>query len=166
MLVFKLYCLASLGLAAACGGASFEGGRFSKEGTTYHVGSLAPSWERLHANQGDLAFYRENHGTISVNATCKDYDDVPAEVLVNHLLFGTTHRRYVLEEEVTLDGRGARHAVVECELDGVPVRLEMYLLTRNGCVFDLDYVSGRNAPAQHEFAVFVRSFHIERAGRD
>ena len=166
MLVFKAYCIASLGTAAACGGASFEDGRFSKEGTTYHVGSLDPSWERLRSSEGDLAFYRENHGTISVNATCKDYEDVPADVLVNHLVFGTTHRRYVLEEDVTLDGRGARHAVLECELDGVPVRLDMYLLTRNGCVFDLDYISGPDAPAQLEFAAFVRSFHIAHVGRD
>ena len=158
--------LVLLGLQSACANSHFDGARFVKESTTYRVGPLDPSWKRITLKGADLAFRRQGHGTISVNATCKGYEDVPAKVLVNHLLFGTTERNYLLEEELTIDGRGAQHTVVACELDGVPVLLDMYLIARSGCVFDVDYISGPEAPAQSEFRRFAEAFTIERVNRD
>lgn len=154
-----------LGLAA-CAGPRFDGALFRKPGVSYRIEPLGPGWERVRVEGSDLSFHRERAGTVSAQATCREYEDVPPSALVNHLLFGTTRRVYLLDEEVTLDGRGARHALVDCELDGVPVRVEVYLLVRNGCVFDLSYVSDRSAPAQAEFTRFVQAFRIESAGRD
>jgi hypothetical protein len=162
----RIVVLVLTAVLAACGGALFEGGRFAKPGVSYRVGELGSAWLPMEVSDGDLTFRRDGHGTISVNATCESYDDVPAQVLVGHLLFGTTRRVYLVEEEVVLDGRGAQHTVVECELDGIPIRLDMYLITRNGCVFDLGYISGRTAPAQADFDRFVQAFRIERAGRE
>ncbi len=144
----------------------FDGQHIRKPLASYRVGVLDRSWRRLAVEHGDLAFQRPRDGVISVNATCEDYDDVPTSVLVNQLLFGTTERVFAVDEEVTLDGRGARHAVLDLELDGVPVRAEIYVLARNGCLFDLAYVSQRAAPAHETFARFVRDFHVERAGHD
>jgi hypothetical protein len=155
-----------LAVQTACAGARFDGTRFVKESTAYRVGELDPSWQRISARHTDLAFHRRGQGTISVNATCRGYEDVPAQVLVNHLLFGTTKRNYLLDEEVTIDGRGAQHTVVACELDGVPVLLDMYLIARNGCVFDLDYISSPSAPARREFTHFAQAFQIERVSRE
>jgi hypothetical protein len=155
--VFVLLALS----CAACASVRFDGSLLQKPQVAYRVGRLEPGWQRVHVEDNDLAFYRPGHGSIAVNATCKGYEDVPQAALVNHLLFGTTRREYVLDEEVTLDGRGARHTVVEAELDGVPMRTEIYLLTRAGCVFDLSYVSDRQARARAEFARFVRAFRIQ-----
>jgi hypothetical protein len=130
----------------------------------YRVGRLGPGWQRVHVEGNDLAFYRPGHGSNAVNATCKGYEDVPQAALLNHLLFGTTQRAYLLDEEVTLDGRGARHALFDAELDGIPVRAEIYLLTRAGCVFDLSYVSDRQARGRHEFTRFVHAFQIQAVG--
>lgn len=126
----------------------------------YRVGALDAGFRRVKLDGNDLAFYRPRAGSIAVNALCKDYDDVPSEALLNHLLFGTTQRAYLLDEEVTLDGRAARHALIDAELDGVPLRLEVYVLTRANCVFDLSYVSDRQALARAQFAQFVRGFRI------
>lgn len=139
---------------------------FEKERVSYRVGPLDSGWQRRSVEDADLTFHRQGQGTIGVQATCDEYDDVPAAALVGHLLFGTTHRQYVLEEEVTLDGRGAQHVIVDCELDGVPVRVEIYLLLRNGCVFDLSYVSAPSAPAHAEFTRFAQAFHVERSRRE
>jgi hypothetical protein len=132
----------------------------------YRVGRLGAPWERVRMADNDLSFHREGAGSISVTATCEGYDDVPAEALLNHLLFGTTNRTYVLDEDVTLDGRGARHALVDAELDGVPVRIEVYVVVRGGCVFDLSYVSGRDAHVRAEFSRFVAGFQIARVGHE
>lgn len=150
-----------LALASSLGcGASFDGSLLRKGGLAYRVGTLDAGFRRVRIEGNDLAFYKPQAGSIAVNALCKDYEDVPHQALLNHLLFGTSRRSYVLDEEVTLDGRGARHAIVDAELDGVPVRLEIYLLTRAGCVFDLSYVSDRDARAHEQFTEFARAFQI------
>lgn len=148
-------------LALGCASVRFDGSLLQKPQVEYRVGRLEPGWQRVDVEGNDLAFYKPGHGSIAVNATCKGYEDVPQSALVNHLLFGTTRREYLLDEEVTLDGRGARHTLIDAELDGVPVRAEIYLLTRAGCVFDLSYISDRRAHGHAEFTRFVRAFHVQ-----
>lgn len=151
-------------LASGCG-ASFDGTRLHKRQVDYRVGRLPASFARVRVKGNDLAFYEPKRGTIAVNATCQGYDDVPPVALLNQLLFGTTERHYLVDEQVTLDGRGAQHCVVDAELDGVPLRMEVYLLTRAGCVFDLSYLSDRRAEGHEQFTRFVQAFEIERVGR-
>lgn len=148
-------------LFAAIGcGAHFDGTLLKKREVSYRVGRLPAAFQRVHVEGNDLAFYQPGAGSIAVHATCSDYDDVPNEVLLNHLLFGTTQRVFRLDDELTLDGRGARHAVVDAELDGVPLRLELLVLRHSSCVFDLSYVSDRNARAHDEFLRFAQAFHV------
>lgn len=161
-----LYGAALLVLTTSCASTRFDGVHYEKREVAYRLGELGADWSRVKLKGADLAFFAEHKGTIGVHASCKNYDDVPQEALLNHLLFGTTHRSYVVDEEVTLDGRGARHAVVDAELDGVPVRLDLYVLTRSGCVFDLSYISGQSAKAQPEFERFVAGFRVETVRRD
>lgn len=152
-------------MASGCA-THFDGRSFRKREVAYRIGELEPGFRRVQVEGNDLAFYKPGAGSIAVNALCKDYEDVPHEALLNHLLFGTTARTFLRDEEVTLDGRAARHALVDAELDGVPVRLEVYLLTRARCVFDLSYISDRSAPARDSFARFVRAFRIEQVHLD
>jgi hypothetical protein len=149
-------------LATACGGASFQDGVYQGEHARYRVGPLDRSWHRVTVDGNDLAFHRAGTGTISVNATCTEYEDVPATALVNHLLFETTERNFLLEEVVTLDGRGARHVLVQAALDGVPLELELFVLKKDGCVFDLSNIRERNAPpeVQATFLAFVQRFAV------
>lgn len=147
-------------LLPACGGPRFDGSTLHKRHVDYRVGPLDPGFRRVEVEGNDLAFHKPGAGTIAVHASCRDYDDVPQPVLLKHLLFGLSHRTYLVQEEVVIDGRGAQHAVVDAELDGVPVRLELYLLTRANCVFDLSYISDRTARAQADFTRFVQGFHI------
>jgi hypothetical protein len=154
----------------ACAHVHFDGQRFAKRDrhaeVAYRVGALAPAWQRADVAGSDLVFHREGRGSIAVTATCHDYDDVPVEALVQHLLFGSTGRVYLTDEEVTLDGRGARHALVQAELDGVPVQLEMYVLVRDRCVFDLSHVGRAGAPSDPDFTRFVQAFHVEAVQRE
>ena len=146
----------------ACGGAAFHDGVYADEHARYRVGRLPPEWRRVQVDGNDLAFQRRGMGTISVNSTCSEYEDVPTVALVNHLLFETTERTFIEEETVTLDGRGARHVVVQVELDGVPVELELFVLKKDGCVFDLGHVRGRasDPAARAGFLEFVARFAV------
>lgn len=146
----------------ACAAANFHDGVYQDDHARYRVAALPPQWRRVQADDNDLAFHRAGMGTIGVNSTCTDYEDVPATALVNHLLFGTTSRRFITEETVTLDGRGARHVLLRLELDGVPLEVEIFLLQKDGCVFDLTHVRSRSAPVQARaaFVAFVEHFAV------
>jgi hypothetical protein len=159
-LSFALCCLA----LAACGGATFSQGVYDDGTVRYRVGDVGRGWDRVEVDDNDLAFTHESLGTVSVNSTCSDYEDVPEQALMNHLLFGMRERVYKLEETVTLDGRGALHTVVDLELDGVPLTLEVFVLKKDGCVYDLSLISGRAsfAQARPSFQRLIAGFRVLR----
>jgi hypothetical protein len=140
--------LALAAAAVACGGPTFSQGIYDDGTVRYRVGDPGPGWERVDVvdNSRALAFHHDDLGaTVSINSTCDEYEDVPEEALLNHLLFGMKERVFRVDETVTLDGRGALHAVVDVELDGVPVSLEVYLVRKDGCVYDMTLIASRAA---------------------
>jgi hypothetical protein len=149
---------------AACGGPTFSQGIYDNGVVRYRVGQLGPGWERVEVQEGDaLAFFHQELGAnVSVNATCQEYEDVPEAALFNHLLFGMRERVFRLEETLSLDGRGALHAIVDVELDGVPVTLEVYMLKKDGCVYDMTLIASRQAfeRARPGLARLVSGFHV------
>jgi hypothetical protein len=158
----KWFALAAALLQSACASASFANGVYAGSETTYRVGSPGPEWRFMEVDGNDLAFHRADVGTISANSTCSSYEDVPPRVLLNHLLFGMTERHHRFEEVVAIDGRGALHSIVDAELDGVPVTLDVYVLPKDGCLYDLSLVT---APERHHLGVpalrrFIAGFTV------
>ncbi len=153
---------------AGCGGAVLRDGVYSDDHARYRIGPLPSGFTAVEVEGNDLAFHDRERGTISVNSTCSDYEDVPLGALLNHLLFETTERRFLLEEVITLDGRAAQHVVVQAELDGVPIELELYVMKKNGCVIDLAHVRRRDVSpaARAAFAAFVARFALLEVHRD
>ncbi len=106
----------------------------------------ASAWEPVKVDGTDLAWNsREKLGVIAVNAECEKNPDAPLNVLMNHLLMGFTMREPVLEESVTLAERDAFHTIYNAELDGVPIRFEAWVVKRDGCLYDLQYIAGPDA---------------------
>jgi hypothetical protein len=107
----------------------------------------------------DVGFYSAHAGSvIQLNATCRDdAEGAPLTTLTNHLLIGYTERRIVSQKEQALIGRAALHTVVEGELDGVAVTLDLYVVKRDGCIFDLSLAgpSSRYPAGKGAFADFV-----------
>ncbi len=149
-------------LVFSCGGASFDHRVFDDGRVRYRVGKRPLGYVQVRVGRNDLAFFEPTFGTIAVNSTCENYEDVPERALMNHLLFGTRERVFIVEEVVTLDGRGALHSVVDAELDGVPVTLDVYVLKKDGCIFDLSRTSSRTAfgPGRKQFEDFVFAFAV------
>lgn len=154
--------LSGLCLGACATSTSFHDRIFDDGTVRYRVGALAPQFTRVEVGDNDLAWHDRALGTISVNSTCRNYEDVPASALLNQLLFGTTARNFRVEEITTLDGRAARHVIVDVELDGVPVILNVYLLQKDGCVYDLAHVASQAQAerARPVFEAFVREFKV------
>lgn len=152
-----------------CGGAS----RSSFDGTTYREGPFAfripavpSSWRPIDVRSAALA-YRDDGSSASVlvNGRCfVKGDDAPLAALANHLLLGTTERRFLHEETFPFNGREAYHTRLVAKLDGVPMTYDVYVLKKDGCVYDLVRVAppqgkgeGDEAP-DATFTEFVHGF--------
>jgi hypothetical protein len=154
----------------ACGGGKQHG---SFEGNVYRHGAIAfqlpdtpPRWRRVEVNEASLAFRDDDHAaSVLLNARCLTADDrTPLVALTNHLLIGATEREYVSQATEPFDGREALHTKLKAKWDGVPMSIDIYVLSKDGCVYDFVYMAPPStfesgAPA---FESFVRGFRTLR----
>ena len=128
----------------------------------YRVGPLGTGWQMVHEEGAEIGFYnRRIAGIIQGNATCRDdAETAPLASLTDHLLIGYTERHPTRTETVAVDGREALHSIVKAKLDGVPLILDLYVLKRNGCIFDLSYVAPPDTyeDGGGDFGEFVAGF--------
>ena len=156
-------CLVSVALCASCGhGESFDGQVFHGGRSSFKTGPIPASWERVKLEGPLLAFHdKVTEGSIDVYAQCgKDADDEPLVALTKHLLIGFTERDFKEEKLLPLDGREALHTRVDAKLDGVMMSLDIYVLKKDGCVYDLVYVAypDRFPRGVDAFGSFVAGF--------
>lgn len=142
---------------AGCAGKRIEHGVFySPKG--YRVALPPGDWSVRGDSRADLELrHRTEPVGMLANASCGgEVPKASLEVLARHLLIGLRDRSVVVSERVPLDGKVARHAVLEGRLGerGDPVKLELYVMRNDRCVYDFLYV----APAS-SFDAWQSSFH-------
>lgn len=160
-----LPCLAALIVACASSPVRVDGSAVEAGALAYEIGPVAPSWRRVRVDDNDLAWFDPDTASlVHVDHTCERTQDTPLPALVQHLLLGFTQRVFSLEETVPFDRREARHVVLEARLDGVPRSIELWVMKKDGCVFDLGLVAppARFAQARVAFDAFVRGFRTTR----
>ncbi|MCG3172738.1 MAG: hypothetical protein GMKNLPBB_00893 [Myxococcota bacterium] len=152
-------------LAACAHRPSFEDNVYRDGRVAYRVGPLGEGWERVGIEDGQLAFRHAQGGGILAQATCDGMDDVSLDVLTNHLLFGVEERKELARQTLTLDGRAALRTQVSGMVDGVPVLLDLVVLKKDGCTYDMHLVAGdRDFPLRRpDFERFVAGFARVRA---
>ncbi len=151
---------------ASCGGGrgrgSFDGTVYRDKNIAFRVPDAPQGWRRVEVTDASIAFRDDdNSASILLNARCLSADDrTPLVALTNHLLIGATERKYLSQEIEPFDGREALHTKLEAKWDGVPMGLDVFVLSKDGCVYDFVYVG---APDRFErgivpFERFVRGF--------
>lgn len=137
-----------------------------EEEVTYRIGSVPSDWRRVDVADGpDVAWQVGDTGVlVHVYHACGRNMDSPLPALVQQLLIGFTDREFVEEETIPFDGREARHVLVRAKLDGAPVLIELFVLKKDGCVYDLSMVGAhdRVTALRPAFRAFVDGFHSER----
>jgi hypothetical protein len=172
LLVLIAAAASSRGLmACASSRGAFDGTLYKDGAVAFRVPPLPASWKRIEVEDAQLAFRDEpNDASILIQARCREKDqDVPLVALVNHLIMGTTERDATIEETVPLDGREARHTRMTAKLDGVPRTFDIWVMKKDGCVYDLVYVAApeRVTASDSGVAAFermVRGFHTVVSG--
>jgi hypothetical protein len=151
----------AFGAAAGCG-AEVRGGVYRDGAVAFRVGPVPEGWQRIPVSHAALAYRDEAEGsTVLVNARCGlDGEDVPLEALTQHLFLRFTEREILDQKVLPFDRREAMRTVIAAKLDGVPMKFEVWVLKKDGCVYDLGYMASptrfdRGAP---EFERFVQGF--------
>lgn len=152
--------LAALG---ACGGSGFNGHVYHGERFAFAVGPVPARWRKLDVSHAALAFRDDrDEATIAANGRCRgEADDVPLKSLTQHLFMRFTERQIERQEVVPFDQREAMHSVVVAKLDGVPMKFDVWVMKKDGCVYDLMYMAppDRFGRGSLEFSRFVSGFH-------
>lgn len=148
--------------ASGCGGATFNGHVFQGNGMAFRVGPVPSDWRRIDVSHALLA-YRDDRDmtTIALNGRChKDGDDVPLSALTHHLFIEFTGRRVLSQTVLPMDGRAAMRTDIIAKLDGVPKHFIVYVLKKDGCVYDFMSITAIQASERDQpaFEAFVRGF--------
>lgn len=142
-----------------------RGDLYRGEGYAFRIGPLPEGFHRVEVNRAALAFRDDaDGGTIVVNGRCGlDGEDVPLAALTQHLFLHFTDQTVLEQVVFPFDRREAMRTVVSAKLDGVPMKFAVWVLKKDGCVYDLAYMA---SPARFDrdaaaFDRFARGFTTE-----
>lgn len=150
------------GATFGCASNGLEGDVYRGDGFAFRLAPPESGWQRLEASDAALAYrHPESQAAIMVNARCGlDGDDIPLQALTQHLFLQFTERDVAVQEVVPFDGREAMHTVLSAKLDGVTLRYDVWVMKKDGCVYDLLYVAPDDGfeQGQATFERLVRGF--------
>ena len=148
---------ALVGWITGCASTHFDGRSFRRGDVAFSVGETPAGWRSINVSDASLA-YRDDgaRATIAVQGRCaRDGDDVPLESLTQHLFIHFTEREMVRQERMPMDGREAMRTEMVAKLDGVARRFIVYVLKKDGCVYDFLYI-GEPEPLRASVGAFDR----------
>ncbi|HYQ14699.1 MAG TPA: hypothetical protein VEQ58_03045 [Polyangiaceae bacterium] len=148
---------------SACGGPHFNGTVYDDGKLRFHTGPIPSGWRAIDADGTLVAFHDEQaQATVALNGRCGvDGDDVPLASLTQHLFLQFTERQQRSQQELSLDGRAALRTDMVGKLDGVPKQFLVYVLKKDGCVYDFWRIGEPGAGDSSSFEAFVRGFSTE-----
>ncbi|HWV36896.1 MAG TPA: hypothetical protein VN033_00280 [Vulgatibacter sp.] len=140
LLLASLAALVAIASSCASTG-TFRDGVYLGREANYRITPLASPWSRIFFTGNDLAWEGPQGQVVAVNGVCSGHGDPSLKVLTDHLLFGFEDRVVEARDELRLAGRAALRTRASATLDGVPVELELTVLKKDGCVYDLTYTA-------------------------
>jgi hypothetical protein len=145
-----------------------ESGVYREGPLAFQVGDVPSSWRPVQVEGATLAYRDDPHlASILLDGRChrKD-DDVPLLALTDHLVMGTTAREISSQETVPFDGREAMHTRLRAKLDGVLLDYDIFVLKKDGCIYDFVYVAdprkgtdAERSDGMSSFERFTGTFH-------
>ena len=125
---------------------------------TYRFGMPGDDWRPLREDIGkgiQVAWLQpDTVAMIQIHAQCDEHGDSGLAQYTDHLRIDWTDWKILEQESGRLAGREALRTLVDAELDGIARRNEVWVVKKNGCIFDLIY----SAPPA-DFAAGRSDFH-------
>lgn len=112
--------------------------RFQDDKVNYTVGTPGEGWRRMELARADIAWHHPGLGAgLLINSACEGVKDSPLIGLTNELLIGTTEREVLQQDLMPWSKREALETVVTGKLDGVLRKRVLFVLKKDGCVYDI-----------------------------
>ena len=109
---------------------------------SYRVGVPGSGWSATRQDGSQVAWSRGSPpGVIQVRSQCEEHGDSGLAEFTDHLRIDFGAWTVVRQEPLALVGREALRTRVDAQLDGVPVALDLVVLKKDGCLFDLSYIA-------------------------
>jgi len=161
---------------------SWKGG---KHEATFRYGSPGDEWEPIADRDIQVAWHhRSDPAVIQIFSECGSHGDSDLEDFTDHQRIDYSSWKISQEPtgELDADGRprmqskqyystiAAREALrttVEANLDGAAVTIEYVVLKKNGCLFDITYITVPRAFESHlgEFEAVIEGFRFPVRGQ-
>src|SRR5690606_13814821 len=147
-------------LASTSCGPKFNGRVYQNGDLSFKVGPTPEHWRPIEVDQALLAYRDDRHGaTVALNGRChKDGDDVPLASLTHHLFLHFTEREVLSQKRLDIAGRESLRTELKASLDGVPKHYVVYVLKKDGCVYDFLFIADSADVDGAPFDVFVSGF--------
>ena len=138
----------------------FDGRVYENGELSFRVGPTPDHWRPIEVEQALLAYRDDRHGaTVALNGRChKDGDDVPLASLTHHLFLHFTEREVHSQKRLEIAGRESLRTELTASLDGVPKHYVVYVLKKDGCVYDFMFIADSSDADVGPFDVFVSGF--------
>ena len=135
----------SIFLGACAASSGLSDGVYRDAQVRYKIAAPGGAWKPLRLQTADLSWMQPKTGsTLLVNSNCKGVKDVPLQSLTQHLLIGMTDKKIIAQETIAFSGRDAMETEVSAKIDGVPQRMKMLVMKKDGCVYDLFFGADPN----------------------
>lgn len=142
--------------------------KVARKEATYRFGDPGPGWQPVRdIDDVQVAWTnREIGGAIELHAQCDGQGDSSLHEYTDHLRIDWTRWQVDSQEEGRLVDRAALHTLVTADLDGVVRRNELWVVKKDGCLFDLRYTAGpeRFEQGRPAFAKVVEGFRFPIRG--
>jgi hypothetical protein len=133
----RVLAIAALAFAA-CTTPSVSDGKFTDSHVEYALGQPGQGWDSIHLETANGAWHNDSlNASLLVNSHCSGVADSPLEGLTSDLMMGMTERNIESQKVIPWSKREAMETVATAKLDGVVRKLAMFVMKKDGCVYDI-----------------------------
>ena len=109
-----------------------------KIGNSYQISQPSFDWQAIPQNAADYAWrHPDQYATIYVKSNCGSYfEDRTLEDSILSLTRGLHTSTPITQESIRIANRKGMFQVMDSEVDGIPLRLGMLVVSKNNCLYD------------------------------
>ena len=116
----------------------------------YRVSAPDKGWKEVKEGGADRAWYNADlQGVIYVDSNCKKrFEDRDLEDSYRSLTKGIIVGKPIRKANYKIDGRNALFMTQNGNVDGIPIRIGVVLVSKNECLYDFIYIAPRTSFSQ------------------
>ncbi len=121
-----------------CTGPQLKDNTFDDGTVRYDVGAPGKGWQPLRLQTANAAWHNDAlDASLLVNSHCEGVKDSPLAGLTSDLLMGMTDRQMLAQKVIPWSRREAMESTAKAKLDGVARQFRLFVLKKDGCVYDI-----------------------------